>query len=263
MQKADVVPVPEHLHYALFGSAGEWVLLLHGLFGAGENLGALAKVLAVEHRVVQIDLRNHGRSPHRPTMNLALLAADIAALQDRLGIARSHLVGHSLGGKVAMQLALSQPERVARLVVADIAPVNYAPHHQAIFAALQAVDLAQLASRSAADVVLAKFIDEPTVRQFLLKSLYRADAGFQWRFNLPTLIDHYAELLAGPSGTPFTGPTLFIKGELSDYLLAAHEVALREWFPNFKFKTIAAAGHWLHAEKPIAFNKLVQQFLRA
>jgi esterase len=189
------------------------------------------------------------------------MATDIVALQQQLGIGSSHLVGHSLGGKVAMQLALNYPERVQKLVIADIAPVLYTPHHQAIFAGLQAIDLAQLQQRSAADAPLAQFVGELSVRQFLLKSLYRDDEGFHWRFNLPVLIDSYRELLAAPHGKPFNGPTLFIKGELSDYIVAEYEPVMRELFPNFKFKVITGTSHWLHAEKPIAFNKLVQQFL--
>jgi esterase len=249
------------LHYTLHGTAGEWLVLLHGLFGSGDNLGALAKVLAADFRVVAVDLRNHGRSPHRPIMNLAAMAADIAALQDDLGIGSSDLIGHSLGGKVAMQLALSQPQRVRRLVIADIAPVVYTPHHQDIFAGLQAVDLTGLQQRSDADGPLSKFVRESGVRQFLLKSLYRDETGFHWRFNLPVLLASYKELLAAPSGAPFHGPTLFIKGELSDYILAEHESTIRALFPNFTFKMIAGTGHWLHGEKPAVFNKLVQQFL--
>ncbi|HSB97024.1 MAG TPA: alpha/beta fold hydrolase [Spongiibacteraceae bacterium] len=249
------------LHYTQHGVDGEWVLLLHGLFGSGDNLGALAKVLAAEFRVLTIDLRNHGRSPHSSSMSQTAMAADILALQDKLGIANAHLVGHSLGGKVAMQVALNNPERVARLVVADIAPVDYPPHHQDIFAGLQAVDLARLKQRGDADAPLAQFVAELPVRQFLLKSLYRDETGFHWRFNLPVLLASYKELLAAPSGTPFRGPTLFIKGELSNYIVPEYEAKTRRLFPNFTFKMIAGTGHWLHGEKPLVFNKLVQQFL--
>ena len=251
------------LQHSVQGSGDEWVILLHGLFGSGDNLGALGRALAADFRVLAVDLRNHGRSPHSPIMDLAAMAADIVALQDSLGIVRSHLVGHSLGGKVAMQLALSQPERVGRLVVADIAPIDYAPHHQDIFAGLQAVDLAALRQRGDADGPLAQFVAELPVRQFLLKSLYRDEVGFHWRFNLSVLRASYKELLAAPTGRPFNGPTLFIKGELSDYIVAAYEPQMRELFPNFTFKMIAGTGHWLHGEKPLIFNRLVQQFLTA
>ena len=180
-----VSPVP--LQYKVLGERGDWVLLLHGLFGSGDNLGALAKALMDEFRVVQVDLRNHGRSPHSDDMTFASMAADIALLQDTLGIARSHVVGHSLGGKVAMQLALQHPARVQRLVVADIAPVAYAPHHREIFAALQGLDLQGIANRGELDAQLARSLPDSGVRQFLLKSLYRDGDVWRWRFNLPVL----------------------------------------------------------------------------
>lgn len=261
-------PVP--LHYRLLsdcdesksGECGDWVLLLHGLFGAGDNLGALAKALADEFRVVQVDLRNHGRSPHIGNMSFEAMAADIALLQDSLGIARSHVVGHSLGGRVAMQLALHAASRVQSLVVADIAPVAYAPHHTEILAALQAVDLQGIANRGDADAQLARSIPEIGVRQFLLKSLYKDGDVWRWRFNLPVLQANYADITAAQNGEPFTGPTLFIKGELSDYIKPEYANVMRALFPHFKLEVIAGAGHWLHGERPEAFNRLVLQFLQ-
>jgi esterase len=251
------------LHHVVLGESGDWVLLLHGLFGSGDNLNTLAKALADRFRVVLVDLRNHGRSPHAPTMTLAEMAADIALLQDTLGIASSAVLGHSLGGKVAMQLALGAAARVQKLVVADIAPVAYAPHHQAVFAALEAIDLAALQSRQQADALLAETLTEPGLRQFLLKGLYREQSQFRWRFNLPALHACYDAVLAAPQGEPFAGPTLFIKGGASDYILAEHEGQMRALFPQFTFRMISGAGHWLHGEKPAAFNRLVQQFLEA
>lgn len=264
-----VVPVP--LHYRLLsesdksnesGERGDWVLLLHGLFGAGDNLGQLAKALMSEFRVVQIDLRNHGRSPHSDEMSFAALAADIALLQDTLGIGRSHVVGHSLGGRVAMELALHDAARVQNLIVADIAPVAYAPHHMQILAALQALDLRGIANRGVVDAQLAQSIPEIGVRQFLLKSLYKDGDVWRWRFNLPVLQTSYANITTAQNGQPFTGPTLFIKGELSDYIVPKYEGAIRALFPNFELSTIAGTGHWLHGEKPEEFNRLVLQFLR-
>lgn len=249
------------LHYTLHGDAGQPVVLLHGLFGSGDNLGALARDLAADCRVISADLRNHGRSPHAASMSLAEMAADVAVLLDALGIEAADIVGHSLGGKVAMQLALNEPARVRRLVSADIAPVRYEPHHHGIFAGLQAVDLTTLRQRGEADAVLARFVEEMPVRQFLLKSLYRDDAGFHWRFNLPALVDNYEQVLAAPVGQPFAGPVLFIKGGRSDYLLPEHEPVARALFPHFKVKVIEGTGHWLHGEKPAVFNKLVRDFL--
>lgn len=253
---------PVALHYETLGEAGDWVLLLHGLFGSGDNLGNLGRQLAAEFRVALVDLRNHGRSPHSDTMDLRLLAADVAALQDRLGIAACALVGHSLGGKVAMQLALTAPQRVTKLVLADIAPVAYPPGHQQILAGLQALDLASLADRRAADAALAPWVPEAGVRQFLLKSLYREGGALRWRFNLPVLARCYDALRAAPEGNPFPGPALFIKGEHSDYITAEHRAAIEAAFPAFQFRMIANTGHWLHGERPAAFNRLVLQFLR-
>lgn len=252
-------PVP--LHCETLGEQGDWVLLLHGLFGSGDNLGNLGRHLAGSFRVALVDLRNHGRSPHSDTMDLPALAADIAALQDRLGSGPTALVGHSLGGKVAMQLAMTDPARVTRLVVADIAPVAYPPAHADILSGLQALDLASLPDRRAADARLAAWVPEPGVRQFLLKSLYRDGDRLRWRFNLPVLARCYDALRAAPSGQPYPGPALFIKGEHSDYITAEHRTAIETAFPAFRFRMIANTGHWLHGERPAAFNRLVYQFL--
>lgn len=256
----DAQAVP--LHHRVVGEQGPWVLLLHGLFGAGDNLGALAKALMGEFRAVLVDLRNHGRSPHAASMSFAAMAADVALLQDTLGIDRSHVVGHSLGGRVAMQLALQSPARVQRLVVADIAPVAYAPYHTGILAALQALDLNGIANRGEVDAQLAAAIPDTGVRQFLLKSLYKADEAWRWRFNLPALQACYANITVAQHGAPFSGPTLFIRGGASDYILPQHEPAMRALFPNYVLRTIAGAGHWLHGEKPEEFNRLVTAFLQ-
>jgi esterase len=262
LQKFDRTTAPVPLHHRVLGEHGDWVLLIHGLFGAGDNLGALAKALADDFRVVQIDLRNHGRSPHVDVMNFSAMASDIAALQDSLRIERSHIVGHSLGGRVAMQLALQEPARVRRLVVADIAPVAYAPHHTEIFAALDSLDLKDIPNRGVVDAQLAPLISDRGVRQFLLKSLYKEGDVWRWRFNLPALENNYANITAAQTGAPFTGPTLFIKGGESDYIRPEYERAMRELFPHFELKTIAGAGHWLHGEKPETFNKITLEFLR-
>ncbi len=250
------------LFHTRLGDAGSWVIVLHGLFGAGANLGYLAKQLAQAHQVVLVDLRNHGQSPQSAQMSLALLAQDIAALQDHLGIDSAALVGHSLGGKVAMQLALGNAERVQRLAVLDIAPVNYEPHHQAIFAGLQAVDLSRVQNRRDADVQLTAFIPELSVRQFLLKSLVPGEQGYRWLFNLPALLGNYPALCAAPRGNPWPGPALFLKGELSDYIQAKDQAALALSFPHYELLTIEQASHWLHAEQPATVNAAIVKFLR-
>lgn len=249
------------------------VILLHGLFGAGDNLGSLARQLAATRRVLQVDLRNHGQSPHSEHIDLPVMAGDVLALMQGLDITRCDIVGHSLGGKVAMQLAMQRADCVRRLVSADIAPVSYAPGHDQVFAALFAVDLAAVKSRRDAEAMMAPHIDEPALRQFLLKGLYRdvaavdrdaaaVERGYQWRFNLAALQANYDALRAAPTGNPFSGPTLFIKGELSNYINDEHEPQLRALFPAYSLQTIPGAGHWVHGEQPELFNRLVEEFLR-
>lgn len=250
------------LHRIVHGESGDWIILLHGLFGSGDNLNTLARSLSDRYRVVLADLRNHGRSPRSAQMSLQLMADDVACLQDELGIDSCALLGHSLGGKVAMQLALQRSERVRRLVVADIAPVAYEPHHDAVFAALRGIDLDALQSRQQAGAVLAQHLTDTGLQQFLLKGLYKDGDRYRWRFNLAVLMAQYDALLAAPAGQPFEGPTLFIKGGRSEYIRAEYEAAIRRLFPHFEFRMIAAAGHWLHGEKPAAFNRLVAQFLQ-
>lgn len=238
------------------------VILLHGLFGAGDNLGSLARQLAATRRVLQVDLRNHGQSPHSEHIDLPVMAADVLALMQGLDITRCDIVGHSLGGKVAMQLAMQNADCVRRLVIADIAPVTYAPGHDQVFAALSAVDLSAVQSRRDAEAMMTPYIDEPALRQFLLKGLYRdGEMGYRWRFNLASLKANYDALRNAPIGDPFAGPTLFIKGELSNYISDEHEPSLRALFPAYSLQTIPGAGHWVHGEQPELFNRLVEEFL--
>ncbi|GHG71346.1 acyl-CoA esterase [Alishewanella longhuensis] len=249
------------LHYQLSGS-GPAVVLIHGLFGSFENLGSIARALSDDFQIINIDVRNHGRSAHSDEMNYPLLATDLADTLAHLQIKPFALVGHSMGGKIAMEYALRYPDSVARLVLADIAPVSYHARHQSIFAGLNNVDFAHLSSRAEADKRLAQHIHEPGVRQFLLKSLDKTDNGFRWRFNLAALHTHYAELIGAPqAGGQFNGPALFIKGGDSDYILPEHRPLIVQHFPHAQAKVIQGTGHWLHAEKPAAFNKLVRDFL--
>lgn len=264
------------LHVRERGESGPAVVALHGLFGSGDNLAGLAAELADEYRVLLPDLRNHGRSPWSETTTLAAMAGDIKALLDREQLEQAVLVGHSLGGKVAMELALQAPERVSALIVADIAPVAYPPHHQTIFEGLAAVEQAAVRWRTDADSVLAQHVEDPMVRGFLLKSLAAeigpatseggavqpGDRVFHWRFNWHVLQRDYEELGAAPEGAPFPGPALFIKGEQSNYILPEHETEIRKRFPHFEFRMIAGTGHWLHAEKPVIFNRLVRDFMQ-
>lgn len=243
--------------------SGQPLILLHGLFGMGDNLSMVAKSLSEVFQVYKLDLRNHGRSPRADSMTLTEMAVDVKEFMDAHGIARAHLLGHSLGGKVAMQLALDYPEMIDKLIVADIAPVAYGDRHGQVFAGLEAVDLTHVSSRSDADKILREFIREDNVRMFLLKNLYKDQAGnFQWRINLPVLSRCYEQFgRANQGDQPFSGPVLFIKGALSDYISEAYSSATRRLFPNAQLKIIQNTGHWLHAEKPLVFNQLVKRFL--
>lgn len=242
---------------------GPDVVLLHGLFGMGNNLGGLSRSLQEYYRVHSLDLPNHGRSAWTDNMDLAELAAAVVRWMDHRHLEMAHVVGHSLGGKVAMQLALDAPYRVDALVVADIAPVTYPPRHDAVFAALAAVDRASCRSRNEAAALMAEHLQEESVIQFLLLSLSRDQEGlFRWRFNYPVLRDSYLQLRKAVAGQmPFNGRTLFIKGGASDYILPEHETVIAKHFPNAEIAELPGAGHWLHVEQPKRFNQLVRNFL--
>lgn len=252
----------QHIHFTRIGS-GPAVVLLHGLFGSGANLGALARALSQDYTVYSPDLPNHGRSGWMNGTTLASLSAALGHWMTREGLEGAALVGHSLGGKVAMELALSAPRRVTALVVADIAPVPYPPHHDAVFAALDAVQDAAVTSRADAAAVMAEHLEEEGVIQFLLMSLARADSGhYAWRFNLEGLKRDYATVRAAPDVVhPYSGPVLFIKGGDSDYILPEHRTAILSLFPGAELKVMPNCGHWLHAQQPAVFNGIVRRFL--
>ncbi len=250
------------LHHQILGQ-GAPLLILHGLFGSLDNWASQAKALAAQFQVISIDLRNHGRSPHDSEMSYAVMAQDLVELMDSLNIERARVLGHSMGGKAAMQLALTHPERVEQLIVVDIAPVQYPDHHSDVFRGLQAVDLDTLGSRSDAEKQLMPLIDDAMVRAFLLRNLYRSDAGhFDWRFNLDALYQGYANISAAPEGTAYDGPTLFIKGGNSDYIKPQHRQVILSLFPQADYKIVDGAGHWPQAEKPALMTRLILNFLQ-
>ena len=250
------------LHTDISGQ-GQPLVLIHGLFGSYENLGVIARALQHDFQLINLDLRNHGRSPRADFMDYPAMAADVFETLDQLGIEQSAVLGHSMGGKVAMQMALQQPTRVLKLILADISPVVNEPRHLRILQGLAAIDLATLQDRKQADLLLQSSVNELGVRQFLLKNLYKdAENQFQWRFHLQALMDNYQRLLAAPVATePYHGDTLFIKGGNSDYIQAAHQPLILSLFPKASAKIIQGTGHWLHAEKPAAFSKIVSDFL--
>ncbi len=249
------------VNYTVAGS-GSPVLLIHGLFGSLENLGVIARQLKQKHQVISIDLPDHGQSAHSDNFDLSGYADAIRTVMKQLGIAKAILLGHSLGGKVAMQLALETPEQVEKLIVADIAPVAYPARHQNVFAALHSFSPSEINSRGEADNHMAKHLTEPGIRQFLLKSLHKGETGFRWRFNLPVLHRDYEVLSQGLEiDASFHGPTLFIKGGNSDYITAEHQEDIMRLFPKATAKVIAGTGHWLHAEKPFVFAGIAQRFI--
>ncbi len=244
---------------ALVSGSGSPVVLLHGLFGSARNLGGLARFLAVEHRVVALDQRNHGDSPHDPAMDYPTMAADVLETMEAEDAVPAAVLGHSMGGKTAMLLALTSPASVARLVVADIAPVAYGSHFGGYIPAMEAVtpDL----SRAQADAALAAAVPDAGVRQFLLSNFR---PGIGWRVGLPEI----AAALPAIEGWPGTeqhydGPALFITGGRSNYVAPDAHPVIRRLFPAARFVTLEGAGHWLHTEQPSAFHATVAEFLAA
>ena len=241
---------------------GRPVILLHGLFGSSDNWHYLAQKLAGQYRVLAVDQRNHGASPHSPQMDYPLMAADLSELMSGLRVSSAMVLGHSMGGKTAMQFALQFPAMVEKLVVADMAPRAYRPSHDLIFAALSALDLSKFTNRSQMEEALAPAIPSLLLRRFLLKNLGRDAAGsFFWKINLPGLANNYSHLREplAPT-TPFPRPALFLRGAQSNYVTDADEPLIRQLFPAATFQTIAGAGHWLHADQPAEFERLVLNF---
>ncbi|OIQ46601.1 MAG: alpha/beta hydrolase [Gammaproteobacteria bacterium MedPE] len=241
---------------------GQPVILIHGLFGNLDNLGRLARHLSERFEVISVDLPNHGLSSHIETFDYPRLAAELADLLSNLALSQCHFVGHSMGGKVAMQLALDFPQLVKSLVVADIAPVTYSHRHTHIFDALNAIDLSTLANRSDATTIVTNHGIDAGTAQFLLKNLAKENDAFIWRCNIANLAANYETIIGGLTGCEqFDGATLFIKGENSDYILSEHRPQIMQYFPKAQAKIIQGTGHWLHAEKPASFNKIVGDFI--
>ncbi len=253
------------LHTRVEGDPGSPTLvLLHGLFGAASNWGSVARRLASRYRVVVPDLRNHGRSPHHPDCSFQALAGDLIGLFDAQAIDAAILVGHSMGGKAAMQFALTHPQRVTGLAVVDIAPVRYDHDFQAVLAGFDAVDLTRLGKRSDADRQMAAQVPDSGVRALLLQNLVKRADGWAWRCNLPALAAARARIVGfpeHPAGAVFPGPTGFIHGALSDYITAAHHPAIRRFFPKASLCAVADAGHWVHADRTAAFMACLEGLL--
>jgi len=242
---------------------GENVVILHGLFGDLNNWRAQADRLSEQFRVHSMDLRNHGSSPHTTGMSYPAMAADVAHTCEALQIEKTHVVGHSMGGKTAMQLATVAEGLVSRLIVVDIAPRKYPHHHTEIIKGLKLLHKTTVASRRDAETLLSPFVSEPGVRAFLLKNLTRAENGeYQLRVNIDEIADKYNDIAAAiTSKDVFAKPVLFIKGADSDYLTETDRGDIAALFSNVSSKTIDGAGHWPHSEKPDVIYKIISDFL--
>lgn len=249
------------LHYQEYGH-GQPLLIIHGLFGSADNWRSMAKYFARFYRVISVDLRNHGRSPHSDQQDFMLMAQDIETLCRDLSLDNVHVIGHSLGGKVAMQFAELQPQWIDRLVVVDISPREYFSEHTPLMDAMMALDLSRYQSRGEVDSALADKISDKGVRQFLLMNLQPGDEGLFWRINLPALKANYRKLMAPVcEAAQLSMPSLFVYGALSEYVNDDDKALIRQHFSAARFEAIDKAGHWVHAEKPQRFKQVVEDFL--
>jgi pimeloyl-ACP methyl ester carboxylesterase len=254
------------LNFKTFGNPWHTpVVILHGMFGTLDNWQTVAKLLSERYCVYVLDLRNHGRSPQSEDFGYKIMARDVAEFLDAQGLREAHIIGHSMGGKVAMELAFSAPDAVESLVVVDIAPKTYIGHHEAVFQGMFALDPPKLASRQEAENILNGFDLDWATKQFILKNLVfdKDTQGYTWRMNLPVIYAHYAEILAfDAGGRHFDKPTLFLRGSESNYIEVADFQALTaNLFPDARLQTIAKAGHWLHADAPQAFVEAIFGFI--
>lgn len=253
------------INYQKMGS-GEPMIIMHGLFGTLDNLKLIAKSLANSHTVYLIDLPGHGGSSRVEPFDLANMANAVIQFAEEMRLARFSILGHSLGGKVAMEVALTKPELVKAIAVADIAPVQYYRRHDAVLAGLNSIDLENTSSRQEADKTMSQHIVEPGVRAFLLKSLRRSPEGtdtkWAWYFDLPHLEQSYENFIKANSEGTYSGPVLFVIGGNSEYVKQEHQQEIQKRFSNIKVKVIQNAGHWLHAEKPVAFEKICTDFFQ-
>ena len=253
----------EILHSNILGE-GPPLIILHGFLGMSDNWKSLGNQYAEQGFGVHlIDQRNHGKSFHSEDFSYALMADDLEAYMAHHRLDSARVIGHSMGGKTAMFLATQRPERVERLLVADIGPKAYPPQNQDIVDALGTLDLEHISSRSEADQVLSERLHSVTIRQFVLKNLYWREKGkLALRLNYGVLKDHVGAVGdALPSGARYPGPTLFLRGERSDYLTMGDSPGILEHFPNARIETLADAGHWLHAENPKGFLEMSLAFL--
>jgi len=251
------------LHYNQFGS-GEPLVILHGLFGSSKNWQSLAKQFAEHYQVYTVDIRNHGASFHDPVMNYDVMADDLARLMQHLDIQSSRIIGHSMGGKIAMVAAIKYPQLFSQLVIADIAPVSYHHDHDNLIEPILAVRLDEVTSRADVDSALKPSIVDPMLRGFLLQNLHKENDSWRWKVNWAAIDRQMQDITGFPgyeSNWLINTPSLFIRGENSNYVGDAEIAAIEAHFGQASIETLKNAGHWLHAEQPRLFLQKVLQFL--
>ena len=249
------------LHHTIIGE-GQPLFILHGLFGSSDNWNSLARRFAEHRQVILVDQRNHGRSFHADEMNYELMAYDLAHLMDELGFEKADLLGHSMGGKTVMSLALNHPEYISKLIVVDIGPRDYESHHEQVLAALNAVPIIDIKSRAEALEIMREHLQIEGVLQFLAKNLYWIKKGqLAWRMNLAAIVDNMDSILANVGTESCDKETLFIRGGVSDYIPDGDLMAIHMQFTESRIETIEGVGHWLHAEAPDSFYTIVTDFI--
>jgi len=251
------------LNYKSYGSKGDVVIILHGIFGMLDNWHSFASQLSQDHRVFTLDHRNHGRSPHADSFTYEDMVEDLKEFIEEKRFDRVNLIGHSLGGKTAMYFALENPTLVDKLTIIDIGVKSYPQRHDYIFDALSGMDLSRFGSRNEIDQYLSDSIHSFPIRQFLMKNIHRdTEKGFSWKMNLPVIRENYQALAEGiQSNVTFLNETLFIRGANSSYILLEDMPEILKLFPQSTLQTIPGASHWLHAEKPYELLKMVKSFL--
>lgn len=242
---------------------GQPIIILHGVFGSSDNWLTPAKFLSDKYKVYLIDQRNHGHSPKSAQFNNRVMAEDLEEFISEHSIEKPIVIGHSMGGKVAMNFVAKNQKQVVKLIVVDIAPKYYPPHHQKILEGLNAINLSELKSRQEADDILKNFESDLGVRQFLLKNLYRNELGhFDWRINLPVITEKINSVGEGMDvNIKIEVPTLFIRGEFSNYITSSDKELISTIFSNYKIETVQGAGHWVQAEQPESFLRVVKEYL--
>ena len=250
------------LHFRKYGN-GQPLVILHGLFGSSDNWQTLGKKFSEDFEVYLVDLRNHGHSPHSNAFSYELMAEDLYGFFREQHLYDAILLGHSMGGKASVLFAQQNPDLLEKLIIVDIGIKSYPMHHGPVLDALNAVKPETISSRKEADEIISSKLPDEGVKHFLLKNLYWKEKGkLAWRFNLPVLEKEMNQIIEALPELMIQIPTLFIRGDQSNYILEEDYAGIKRLFPNVDFKTIHGAGHWVHAEAPEAFYKLVMDFIR-